>query len=266
VNRNDVMSSFRSASQEWSRVLKNANFAVVDNMRHIIAWPQYPNDTRMADNVPAAAVSEAALHGHYSFQFTEDDALLRLVYEFDPRGRRLLSAHLGYYSIPRSVTADEIDDAEYAAFSDEYEATDESTSEEKLDAATPVPAIPEEFEGSLAVDLEDAEEASAAGPEVSWLRIDYDPHQERGPLHAPCHMHFSGFVDARLMVHGVPTPRQFIDLVVAVAYPDAFRRHLNETGEIADPGRFANLHQEQIECSRPASLEVMPHVRIPGFT
>jgi hypothetical protein len=160
----------------------------------------------MSDNVGADAVSQAVMHGHYSFQLVDDDAVLRLVYEFDRRGRRLLSAHLGYYRIARSVEADEIDDARYGAFSDEFE--DRDNADDDADAEkTATDVLPlDENEGPADVDIEEAEGAIGDPPDVSWLRIDYDPHQERGPLHAPCHLHFSGFADARLMVHGVPSP------------------------------------------------------------
>ena len=199
--------------------------------------------------------------GQYSFQINVDNALLRLVYEFDSRGRTLRSASLGYYCSKPTVAADELEDAQYSAYADA--AAGSVGSAEELGTS-----------GLIAMDSSDSTEEQIAALEseaqsediapVSWLRIDYAPDQERGPLHAPCHAHFSGFIDARMMVNGVPSPRQFIDFILALAYPELFQRRLGASGNIEDEPRFRNLHETVPKCAHSDSLPLMTHLRFPG--
>jgi len=73
-----------------------------------------------------------------------------------------------------------------------------------------------------------------------------------------------GFKDARLVVAGVPGPRQFVELVIAMCYPDYYRVHrLDESGKF---GAAANLSEVNV-CCRDAFNEeeesYIIHIRVP---
>lgn len=209
----------RSAQQEWERLLINANFSKVLTEPGVIAWPNYSTGVRIPDFVTLAPVKEAASQGQYSFKISLDDALLRLEYRFDPRGRELRSAHLGYYRVEQSFRKDDVDNVRYAEYSEgtpgiaeamiaDYTITDGTIMDEELEVVG-----------------ETIEASDSISENVAWLRLDFDPHQKRGPLHSSCHLHICGLPSARMIVYGVPTPRQFIDFIFAIAYPDIYRRN-----------------------------------------
>jgi hypothetical protein len=55
-----------------------------------------------------------------------------------------------------------------------------------------------------------------------WLRVDFDPdpHSVRPPNHAACHLHLSGWPDARIPLSRLPAPRQFIAWLITLSDPD----------------------------------------------
>jgi len=88
---------------------------------------------------------------------------------------------------------------------------------------------------------------------VSWLRFDFDPQFSSGVLHHDCHLHIHGFPDTRIMVDGVPSPRQFVDFVLASCYPSSF-----EILRINEDGRYAG-----IEGATEEDLKTIQVGRIP---
>jgi len=100
---------------------------------------------------------------------------------------------------------------------------------------------------------------------ISWLRIDYS-QKEDDVLHSAAHLHLAGFPAGRLAVAGVPTPGQFIELVVSIAYPEQYREHrLNDSGDFKDPVKIDNLNSV---CLRPAPNPIyakVPHLRVPVY-
>lgn len=68
---------------------------------------------------------------------------------------------------------------------------------------------------------------------VSWIRLDFDPEIEKpGPLHHLAHLHLAGMPLARVPFEAVPSPRQFIDFVIASYYPETYaRKRLDKNGQ-----------------------------------
>ncbi|MBV9718017.1 MAG: DUF2290 domain-containing protein [Candidatus Eremiobacteraeota bacterium] len=238
---------------EWVGILKNANFCRSPGAEHIVTWDGYQDAPRIEDIVPRSLVADMARRGQYSFQMVEDDSIFQLQYEFNRRDTAQ-RARLAFYMLVPESTPDELDDATYAQFSEEYGQEDEEAPEQ---LETVIPRL--EPGSDLGEEFVGAEDASAP-----WLRIDYDLQAARGAIHAPCHMHINGFSAARLPVNGVPSPRQFVDLILSLAYPAVFRRHFDNAGNLVDENRFRNLHGEVIRCERLAHVRYVTHLFVPG--
>jgi len=56
-----------------------------------------------------------------------------------------------------------------------------------------------------------------------WIRLDYDPTAARDCLHYHSHLHTSLSGDIRIPVKRVPTPKQFVELIIAWFYPETYR-------------------------------------------
>lgn len=169
-------------------------------------------------------VAELAAQGQYTFQVTEDGSLIQLVYEFEHNEEHLRRATLAYYG------------AEFP------------------DAGV--------IEAPQGVELEDREGFPYA--QVPWLRIDYDPRAARGVVHGDCHLHISGLPNSRFLVHGVPTPKQFVELIMLLFYPDAYEAHrLKENGSYIDREHVRRINDPAIECAHSEIFELMTHVYVP---
>ena len=82
----------------------------------------------------------------------------------------------------------------------------------------------------------------------AWIRIDYDLQGANGLLHHDCHLHIHGFPEGRVIVNGVPGPRQFVEFVIAMCYPDHYKVHrLNQDGNPDDPKTLQAINR----CSQP---------------
>jgi hypothetical protein len=197
MNLNDISSSLRSTYDDWaSHLLANNRVA---RLRNTIAWADY--DYRILEHpVLASTVREMHENGQYSFQSVTDGALFQLAYRFDQHGQ-LTSANLAYYQAQSDVTR---------------RAVQLSTLEEMgLD-----PTLPDDIE---LYEIYSADELAVVGGDddapVGWLRIDYAPEARRGILHYDCHMHISAFPHARLIMGGLPSPKQFIELLASLFSP-----------------------------------------------
>lgn len=71
-----------------------------------------------------------------------------------------------------------------------------------------------------------------------WIRLDYDPAAARDCLHYHSHLHTSLSSEMRIPIWKVPTPKQFVELIVAWFYPQAYR-----DGRLAD-GSFQLAHED----------------------
>lgn len=196
--------------------------------------------------------------GQYTFQVIIDGSLIQMYYQYDTKGNKLTSASLAFYS---SVSYDQLFDK------------DESSIQ------LPVTYKPDLGTDGIDVDAPDAdilsgeygEEMSEVpklgtlkdGP-VSWLRIDYDPEHAKGVLHHDCHMHLSAFPNARLVVAGIPTPKQFIEFIMAFCYPEVYHVHrLNDNGQYINEGHIVTINSNCVPLTEHNVFRQMSHFRIP---
>ena len=56
-----------------------------------------------------------------------------------------------------------------------------------------------------------------------WIRLDYDPAGACDCLHYHSHLHMSLSSDIRIPVKRFPTPKQFVELIIAWFYPETYR-------------------------------------------
>ncbi|AFE05185.1 hypothetical protein COCOR_03371 [Corallococcus coralloides DSM 2259] len=278
MNLNDLASDLLSVYQDWGDIFINLrgkrinNFLSWDN-RQIVKSnrPVCRGDVLMMD-----------MNGQYSIQIAEDEALICLYYVFDKSKQNILSASLGYYatrsaSVVEGATEGGSKSAEKLSPSDEEKAgvfpeqdavaepvseIEHATGTPEIDFADALGIIPEETTSESPSDSHPAELAGITpdivepehdlslelqGPSddelVSWIRIDFDPAAKRkGVLHHDCHLHVAGFPHMRIPVTAVPSPRQFVDFVMATCYPDIYRQH-----RLADPHSFVDQnHYERI--------------------
>jgi hypothetical protein len=99
---------------------------------------------------------------------------------------------------------------------------------------------------------------------VSWLRIDYEPMFTKGILHHDCHMHLSGFPEARCVVAGVPNPRQFVEFVMATCYPELYKEHrLDNDGTYRNIQRITDVNADCFTIESSLAYQQLTHLRIP---
>jgi hypothetical protein len=174
--------------------------------------------------------------GDYSFQCEEDGGIFQLYYKVDRNA--ISEASLGFCSIPSEV----------ASIAGEVEEVGDSALDEGDEKIVPLDA------GGVGSDSR-----------VLWLRIDFDPARAQGILHSTCHMHIAGFELARFIVKGVPSPRQFVELIFQSVYPEQFRRHrLGDTGDYRDPRLIAEWNRVLDPMSSSLIESSCAHLRMPG--
>lgn len=100
---------------------------------------------------------------------------------------------------------------------------------------------------------------------VGWYRIDYDPTSERKLIHSKCHMHLGLFPNTRLVVDGVPTPKQFVEFVISTCYPDIYRQHrIDLNGEFKDENKMFSVNAPCFTIPQEEACRFITHVRIPA--
>ena len=157
-------------------------------------------------------VVDMFVKGQYTCQIADDGSLFQLHYRFDQKSNNLASASLAFYSAVSGLRQSVEDSQSYQSESNSTDGTEMHRPESV-------------FQQNL------------ADPPVSWLRIDFEPFaKERGVIHHDCHLHLSNFPDARFIVSGVPSPNQFIELVIATIYPEKYKEHRLNSEEGSDGG------------------------------
>lgn len=170
----------------------------------------------------------------YSFQNSIDGGIFQIYYGIHQQDRRLLSARLAYYYPIYKISSDI--------------GNDELANDEPMDNAS-------------AYIVEGQPEPDSIG----WLRLDYDPNNSSGLLHAPCHLHVGGFPSARLPVKGVPSTSQFIEFIICFIYPDEFKEHrLNEHGVYHAPSVLGRLSSPLIPMEDDYCATTITHLRTAG--
>jgi hypothetical protein len=190
-----------------------------------ITWHDYSSAKLV---VPSTHSDVVKLYeaGQYSFQ-TTDGSLLQLSYSYAQSKDELAKARLAFYKIDQQSW--EIGE------SNELDAIDELIARNN----SPV--------------------------SISWLRIDYSPRTTSGVLHNSCHLHLSAFPSARILVAGVPTPKQFLEFVIALCYPDIYREHrLDNKGGYKEPARMETVNSQPVPLKEDLTCRYLTHIRIPG--
>ena len=176
----------------------------------------------------ASAVSELVENGQYSFQITKDGSVFQLYYGYDRRGQNLASASLSFLFSGNNY----------------------------LDLAR------KEEVGEILVPIGDVE--------VGWLRIDFSNlvADHKGVVHPKCHLHLSRFPDTRIIVDRVPNPKQFVEFVISICYPEVYEdKRLDRTGNYKDRAKMCNINDPVLfDLNIEEICTYAPHLHIPTKT
>lgn len=253
---NEILHSLRSAYDDWGHILVNPQFI---RSRDVVSWANR-RPARFGHLVMASDVLKMAEENQYTFQINEDGSLVQIYYLFLPGGNEIKSASLAFYRAKPDPDVEVVIDfpvediVDVSTSEAENQTSDSSleTTAESIDDKN----IQIEFEAYTSGELKDAP--------VSWLRIDYDPAASRGVLHHDCHLHISGLSTTRFVVAGLPTPKQFVELIIAAFYPTIYKSHrLNEKWEYADKAKIASVHTDCFRLSESEIYQQMIHFRVP---
>jgi len=196
VKITEAHSSLISVYDDWQHLLVNPRF--IRSGRHI-TWAGF-EPRILSHPVRASDVTSLADDLQYSFQIALDGSLLHLHYEYNDRGDVVGTANLSFYSAATASDDGPVPPQSSSGFNE--------TGDDPLDEdVTDIEATPYLRSGV-------SDEPS------SWLRIEYAPQDARGVLHHTCHMHISGVPQSRFVVAGIPNPKQFVEFVMSIYYPD----------------------------------------------
>jgi len=81
---------------------------------------------------------------------------------------------------------------------------------------------------------------------LGWVRLDYDPMAGKDCVHYHSHLHLSLSSGVRIPVKRIPTPKQFVELIVAWFYPEIYRAHRLANGEFQLPTEDSRALFEEI--------------------
>jgi hypothetical protein len=257
VDLDDAFASVRAAYARYRGFLVNFQ-ACKKAGSHCITWQAFQR-IRLDPFPTYLDFVDMVDRGQYSFQ-TDDGAIFQLFYVFDRR--EVVSASLSFvraYSLRREMLdADASDEAFEGSADDEPEMLVTNPDDRHLEEG-------DEEDSAAAI-----EAASGNHDEtriVSWIRCDYDEVGRHGLAHAACHLHLNGFPESRLPVRGIPTPIQFVDFVIALAYPDIFNAtHLDADGNLVNRDGYTDANRNQLGCSDAESVDLVVHLRLPGLT
>lgn len=79
-----------------------------------------------------------------------------------------------------------------------------------------------------------------------WVRLDFDPKAGQDCLHYHSHLHLSVGADVRIAVRRIPTPKQFVEMIIAWFYPEAYRANRLANGEFQLPNEDSRVLFEEI--------------------
>lgn len=256
MNVDETFAAVRAAYNRYPNLFANLK-AAKSRDNAAVSWSGY--QTFWVNSMPTfKEFIELAEKGQYSFQ-TADGGLVQLYYRF--KRRNLISASLAFLK-PFAKDSLQRDDA--PPQQEEVDAHDVSIGSEADDTASPDVVV-------MPIDDEPYEDVDAGLVDrvVSWIRIDFEPDEKirRGIAHPACHLHMHGFPDWRLAIRGVPTPVQFIDLVVSQVYPETYQSaHLNKSGNYRDPDSMRDAMRNGYPCFDPDLFESAAHIYLPGVT
>ncbi len=243
-----------SAYIDWAHVLANPNGIRKGSQ---ITWDNYIPQV-LKQPIMASDVIDLFNKRQYTFQVTIDGSLIQMFYQYEARGNALKSASLAFYS---SVSYNQVIDE------DENSLQSPLTFQQELEAeindidSPNTDILSREYSGEM---FGEPKLDTLRDEPISWLRIDYDPEHARGVLHHDCHMHLSAFPRARLVVAGVPTPKQFIEFIMALCYPEVYHAHrLDNSGQYINEGHIVTINSDCVPLTEHNIFRQMTHFRIP---
>jgi len=253
VKINEAYGLLNSAYIDWSPILVNPRGIRRGSQ---ITWDNYtPQMLKLP--VRVTDVTELFNDGQYTFQIADDGSLIQIYYQYDARGNELHSASLAFYSAiayeqPTYEDEDILGLPNIPLLESEAELSD-------LDVL-----LSEEYSGET---LDEIQIASLGDGSIGWLRIDYDPDHAKGVLHHDCHMHISAFPNARLVVDGIPNPRQFIEFIMALCYPGIYKEHrLDNNGLFVNEEYMFKINSNCVSLQEHNIYSQITHFRIPDIS
>ena len=97
-----------------------------------------------------------------------------------------------------------------------------------------------------------------------WVRLDFDPAAGTDCVHYHSHLHLSLSSNVRIPVKRVPTPKQFVELIIAWFYPEIYRQHRLVGGQFELPHDDARtLFEESMLVAEGIPQLSGIHVSIP---
>jgi hypothetical protein len=245
---NEAKSLLHATYVDWSQSNALANPRGIRKGSQI-TWDNYIPRV-LKPPIMASDVIDLTNAGQYTFQMTTDGSLIQIYYQYDSKGNELQSACLAFYSIS-SYEDDELTNSSY--YQAEKTLNDIDTTDEDMNSE-------EIFDEAL----DQIQLSPLRNNPISWLRIDYDPEHAKGVLHHDCHMHISAFPHARLAVAGVPTPKQFVEFVIALCYPKIYEEHrLNSKGQYTNENQILTINSDCVPLRDHTVFRQMAHLRIP---
>ena len=223
---NDTLGFITSVFTDWQGYLYNPRHIRKENT---VTWKGC-RALKFGDQLKPKDLTMLISEGQYTFQVTEDDSIIQIYYSFENNGITVNDARLAYYGFPIAGNLDS-----------------ESGLEED---------VPTQLEKSLVYEDSD----------IRWLRIEYHRIAARGILHSGCHMHVCGLPSSRFVVNRIPTPRQFVEFVMALCYPNLYQIHrLNQDGSYADVGTIQKVNNSCLSCIVDDTYQLMTHSSVPYY-
>lgn len=240
----DTLTNLKEAYNDWSAYLINPRYIRNGNL---ITWNNYESCI-LKDPVLTSTINDLADKRQYTFQ-TLDGSIIQIYYKFDPRGSDLLEARLAFFS---AVSYNSYFDAEQLLQEDEdlssFQTTEEIYSSSEFDGVTESQPL----------------NSSTKVEPASWIRIDYAPHDQKGLLHHSCHLNTSAFPYTRLVVAGIPTPRQFIEFIMLLTNPNDYQFHrLQQDGTFKSEIKIKEVNSNCFQLTDHPIFNQISHFRIP---
>jgi len=209
----------------------------------------------------ASDILKLADESQYTFQIIEDGSILQIYYSYASGGNTIRSASLGFYRAVPDLDARTDEDFFREEISERVISQADEEADDVLLEVLPIGSTGDESRQSeVAVHTIRNDRDTP----VSWLRIDYEPADGRGVLHHDCHLHISSFPYTRFVVAGLPSPKQFVELIIASFYPKIYQLHrLDEKWQYADESKIASVHSDCFRLPENALYKQMMHFRIP---
>ncbi len=231
---NEIHSCMRSVYDDWSNFLVNPQFI---RRNGEVTWPNASRFIRYP--ILMSDIIEMADRKQYTFQIIEDGSLIQMYYKY--HGTNLISASLGYYSM--SSYSESQEDIQNKEEPNEGEAMEEDSQQET-----------HEIDGNhYYTDLP-----------IGWIRIDFSPETGNGVLHHDCHMHLGSFPNSRFIVSGLPNPKQFVEFIISMCYPEKYKEHrLNESCCFIDAGKLASINSPKFRVEGYELYERIMHICVP---